>query len=100
RSERAWGIGLVSLLFWVLYDDLRHMWMRRAYARRLRVPAPRRIAHELARRVDRVVFLERRNELAPRAKALLRSWKKVHIPFSVVLLVTMVLHIVLALKLA
>ena len=100
RSERAWNIGLVSLLVWVLFDDLRRWFVRGSYRRRLRAVAPPMIARELARRLDKVVFYERRKELAPRGKALLKSWKKVHIPFSVVLLVTMLLHIALALKLA
>jgi Fe-S-cluster-containing hydrogenase component 2 len=98
RSERAWGIGLVFLLFWVMVDDVRQLLARRRYRRRLRALAPRATAREIAHRIDRVVFFERRKELAPRAKALLRSWKKVHIPFSVVLLVTMVVHIMLALR--
>lgn len=45
------------------------------------------------------LIFERRKELAPRGKALLRSWKRVHIPFSVVLLVTMLAHIAIALHL-
>ncbi|HTR55827.1 MAG TPA: 4Fe-4S dicluster domain-containing protein [Kofleriaceae bacterium] len=97
RSERAWNVGLVRLLFWVMFDDLRHYVRRWSYRRRLRKLAPRRIARQIARRIDRVVFFERRRDLAPRAKALLRSWKKVHVPFSVVLLVTMTAHIVIAL---
>ena len=100
RSERAWNIGLVALLLWILFDDIRHLWMRASYRRRLRALAPPPIARKIARRMDRVVFFERRKELAPRGKALLHSWKKVHVPFSVVLLVTMLLHIVLALHLA
>ena len=46
-----------------------------------------------------MVFYERRKELAPRGKALLKSWKRVHIPFSFALLVTMLLHIAIALHL-
>jgi Fe-S-cluster-containing hydrogenase component 2 len=97
RSEQAWNIGLLSLLLWVIVDDLRHVFARRRYRRRLRPLAPRKVAREIARHVDRVVFYERRQELAPRLKSLLRSWKKVHIPFSVVLLVTMLIHIWIAL---
>jgi hypothetical protein len=44
------------------------------------------------------VFFERRKELAPRSKAILKSWKRVHIPFSVLLLVTMLIHIAIALN--
>jgi hypothetical protein len=100
RSERAWDVGLIMLLLWVAYDDLRRRFVRRGYRSRLRTLAPRKIARKIAARVDRVVFYERRKELAPRGKALLKSWKKVHIPFSVVLLVTMVIHIGIALGFA
>ncbi len=99
HSERTWNFGLVRLLAWVMADEIRRWWKRGSYRRRLRSVAPRAIARQIARRIDRVVFLERRNDLAPRGKALLRSWKKVHIPFSVVLLVTMLVHIAIALGL-
>jgi len=99
RSEAAWEIGLVPLLAWVLADDVRRLWTRRRDRRALGRLAPRRIARRIARRIDRVVVLERRKELAPRGKALLRSWKRVHIPFSLVLLVTMLAHIAIALHL-
>jgi Fe-S-cluster-containing hydrogenase component 2 len=97
RSERTWSIGLFGLLLWVLVDDLRRSWSMRSQRRQLRKVAPRKIARQLARHVDRVIFFERRKALAPRSKVILRSWKRVHIPFSVVLLVTMIAHIVIAL---
>jgi hypothetical protein len=96
-SAAAWDVGLASLLAWVLADDLRRRRSRRRDRRDLSRLAPRRIARRLARRIDRVVQLERRKELAPRGKALLRSWKRIHVPFSVVLLVTMLAHIAIAL---
>ncbi|HET7499418.1 MAG TPA: 4Fe-4S binding protein [Kofleriaceae bacterium] len=99
RSAAAWEIGLIPLLAWVLADDVRRMWTRRRDRRALTRLAPRRIARQIARHIDRVVFFERRKELAPRGKALLRSWKRVHIPFSIVLLVTMLAHIAIALHL-
>ncbi|HEX7841245.1 MAG TPA: 4Fe-4S binding protein, partial [Kofleriaceae bacterium] len=99
RSEAAWEIGLVPLLLWVLADDVRRIWTRGRDRRALARLAPRRIARQIARRIDRVVVFERRKELAPRGKALLRSWKRVHVPFSIVLLVTMVAHIAIALHL-
>jgi len=97
RAERAWDVGLLALLPWVLLDDLRRMWARRQDYAGLRRRAPRRIAKQIARKIDRVAFYERRNQLAPRSKALLKAWKRVHIPFSLVLLVTMVIHIAIAL---
>jgi Fe-S-cluster-containing hydrogenase component 2 len=93
RSTAAWNIGLVPLLGWVLADDVQRMWMRGRHRRVLARLAPRAVARQIARRLDRVVVFERRKELAPRGKALLRSWKRVHIPFSILLLVTMLAHI-------
>jgi Fe-S-cluster-containing hydrogenase component 2 len=99
RSEAAWQVGLVPLLLWVLADDLRRIWTRGRDRRALARLAPRKIARQIARRIDRIVVFERRAELAPRGKALLRSWKRVHVPFSIVLLVTMLAHIAIALRL-
>jgi Fe-S-cluster-containing hydrogenase component 2 len=99
RSATAWEIGLVPLLIWVMADDVRRIWTRRRDRRALGRLAPPAVARALARRIDRVVFFERRKELAPRGKALLRSWKRVHIPFSIVLLGTMLAHIAIALRL-
>jgi Fe-S-cluster-containing hydrogenase component 2 len=99
RSATAWEIGLVPLLAWVMADDLRRIWTRRRDRRTLSRLAPRKIARQIAQRIDRVVLFERRGELAPRGKALLRSWKRIHVPFSVVLLVTMLAHIAIALHL-
>ena len=99
RSDAAWQIGLVPLLAWVLADDVRRIWARRRDRRALARLAPRRVARSIARRIDQIVVFERRAELAPRGKALLRSWKRVHVPFSVVLLATMLAHIAIALRL-
>lgn len=95
-AMRSWQIGLVPLLAWVVVDDVRRMFSRRRDRRALRRLASRSIARRISRHIDRVVFFERRRELAPRSKALLKSWKRVHIPFSLVLLVTMLLHIAIA----
>ena len=99
HAERSWQVGLALLLGWVLLDDLRRYWARRRLRRALRGAAPRAVIRRLVRAVDRVVFYERRKVLAPRSKALLKAWKRVHIPFSMVLLVTMLVHIGIALGL-
>jgi Fe-S-cluster-containing hydrogenase component 2 len=99
RSGAAWEIGLVPLLLWVMAEDLRRISASRRHRRLLRHFVPPRIARQIAWRIDRVVVFERRKELAPRAAALLRSWKRVHVPFSVLLLVTMLAHIATALHL-
>jgi Fe-S-cluster-containing hydrogenase component 2 len=100
HSEQAWEIGLIVLLGWVLMDDVRRIASRTRDRYRLRKLVPRDVAHELAWRLDTVVRLERRTKLAPRGKALLKSWKRIHVPFSVALLVTMIAHIAIALKLS
>jgi len=97
HARGAWHAGLLALLPWVLLDDVRRVFSRRRDRRALRRVAPRRVARALARRIDRVVFFERRAQLAPRSAAVLKAWKRVHIPFSLVLLVTMIAHIVLVL---
>ncbi|MEZ4363717.1 MAG: 4Fe-4S binding protein [Kofleriaceae bacterium] len=97
RSVRSWEVGLTTLLLWVMYDDLRRIVSRRRDRHALRKLAPRAVARQIVRCLDRVVFFERRKELAPRSKLLLKSWKRVHVPFSVVLLVTMLIHIVIEL---
>ena len=98
RARRAWNVGLIALLGWVLIDDLRRMWTRRRDRRALARLTTRKLARQLALRIDRVVFYERRKVLAPRSKTLLKAWKRVHIPFSMVLLVTMLAHIAIALR--
>jgi hypothetical protein len=97
RSARTWELGLFRLVLWAIGDEVRRGWAMRARRRALRRFAPPAIARQVARRLDRIVLLERRKELAPRGKTLFRAWKRVHIPFSLVLLVTMTLHIVVAL---
>jgi len=97
RSNRVWEVGLTTLLLWIMADDLRRGWQMRGHRRALRKLAPRAVARDLARSCDRVTFFERRKVIAPRGKTILRSWKRVHIPFSIVLLLTMGLHIYIAL---
>jgi Fe-S-cluster-containing hydrogenase component 2 len=98
RAERSWEVGLVVLLLWVILDDVRRIFSRARDRHALRRVASSSIARQLARRIDRIVVFERRAQLAPRSKALLKAWKRVHVPFSLLLLVTMTIHIVIALK--
>lgn len=93
RARDAWKVSLVSLIPWVIADDLRRWRERRSHRRALRQRVPRKLVRPIVRCMDRVLFFERRKELAVRGKALLKAWKRVHIPFSLVLLVTMAIHI-------
>lgn len=89
--------GLFRLFFWFLWDDLTRRSRARGLRRQLKRFAPRRVARELASTCDRLVMFERRASVGPRARMFLKPWKRVHVPFTFLLLVTMVLHIVLAL---
>ncbi len=99
RAEGAWQIGLTTLLFWVMFDDIRRWWTRGTHRRAIKRLGGGKIARQVVRHMDRVIFYERRKELAPRSKALLKAWKRIHIPFSLVLLITMIAHILIALEL-
>ena len=99
RAEGAWRIGLITLLGWVMIDDIRRWWTRGTHRRALKRLGAQKIARRVVRHMDRVIFYERRKEIAPRSKALLKAWKRIHVPFSLVLLVTMIGHILIALSL-
>jgi hypothetical protein len=99
RVAVAWEVGLTSLLLWVIADDVRRWWMRGVHRRAIKRLGGGSVARQMVRHMDRVMFYERRKEIAPRSKALLKAWKRIHIPFSLVLLVTMVAHILIALDL-
>ena len=85
--------GLWRSLFWIIAEDLKRpsRWFRRKVA--LREQAPRSVAKEIAARTGRLVLIERRQVLLPRAQLVLHSWKKVHVPFSVILVVLSAIHI-------
>ena len=84
----------------MVLDDLGRILRGWGYRRRLRRVAPRAVARQAGRRLNRLFLLERRQALAPRGAAMLRGWKRIHIPFSIVLCVTTVIHVVTALEFA
>ena len=43
-------------------------------------------------------MIERRGILAPRAQLFLKSWKYIHVPFAVLMMVTTIAHIVIAIR--
>lgn len=53
----------------------------------------RRVRRDLSRRTERLIVIGRRQVVAPKAQLLLNSWKKVHVPFTVLLTVLAVAHI-------
>ncbi len=61
-----------------------------------RAMAPRAVARELRGRTGRMMLSDRRRVLGARAQLVLHSWKKVHVPFSIVMAAISVVHIWLA----
>jgi hypothetical protein len=84
RTVRIANI-LYSLL-WLLFEDARRplRWLRRR-ARLGRMGVKGRTRRELVRRVGRKILIERGRVTAPQAQRLLRSWKWVHVPFTIIL---------------
>jgi hypothetical protein len=57
---------------------------------------PRAAVAELSRRTGRMMLINRRRVLASRTQLLLHSWKKVHVPFSIIMAAISAVHIYLA----
>ncbi|HVK76926.1 MAG TPA: 4Fe-4S binding protein [Kofleriaceae bacterium] len=89
--------GLIYTLVWLLVEDVRrparHL-RRRARLRKLGVTGkPRR---DMVRRASRLIKIHRASVIAPKAALLLHSWKKVHVPFTVLLTIFSAAHIYLS----
>jgi hypothetical protein len=92
--EVAGSSSVLRALWWLLTQDL-FRWPRTIARRgRLRqLGVDRKMRKELARRASRMIVITRRQVVAPKAQMLLHSWKKVHVPFTVLLTVFAVAHI-------
>lgn len=91
-------VSLVALLFWLLKDEIRRTFVLRSRRRKLQKLSNRKTGRRVAGLCDRIVMIERRSILAPRARLFLKSWKYIHVPFSVLMMVTTIGHIVIALR--
>jgi Fe-S-cluster-containing hydrogenase component 2 len=95
----AQNAGMVRTLFWLIMEDVRRpfRWFRR---RRIlkRTGAPRAAWKEVSRRVGRMMLADRRRVIVPRAQLLLHSWKKVHVPFTIIMVIISAVHIWVAFK--
>ncbi|MBA3540441.1 MAG: 4Fe-4S dicluster domain-containing protein [Deltaproteobacteria bacterium] len=81
-------------LWWLIFQDIGRI--PRTLARRGRLAklgVDRRTRKDLARRVGRMIVIARRQVVAPKAQLLLHSWKKVHVPFTILLTGFSVAHI-------
>jgi len=91
--------GMVGSLLFVLADEIGRP--LRAISRRLRVgqrSMTRGDASQIARRGAAIRLLERRRVLTSRAKDLLSAWKKVHVPFTIIMAILVTVHVILAFK--
>lgn len=95
RAARvAHGWGVLAALAWLLVEDLRRpgRWLaRRGRLGKLGVTG--KLRRELLRRTGRLLLIQRGLVIAPKANLLLNSWKKVHVPFTVLLTVFSAAHI-------
>ena len=97
--DHAQGVAksssVVRSLWWLIFQDVGRVpknLARRGRLKRLGV-TDRRLRKDLARRAGRMIVIARRQVVAPKAQLLLHSWKKVHVPFTVLLTAFAVAHI-------
>jgi Fe-S-cluster-containing hydrogenase component 2 len=102
RAQRvATSPSVLYALFWLLKQDIGRIpvlnWDIRNVARRGRLKQlgieDRRVRKDLARRAARMIIIARRQVVAPKAQLLLNSWKKVHVPFTILLTGFAAVHI-------
>ena len=93
--------SVLHALFWLLWQDIGRVpllnWDFRNVLRRSRLKQlgieDRRVRKDLARRAARMIIIARRQVVAPKAQVMLNSWKKVHVPFTILLTVFSAVHI-------
>jgi hypothetical protein len=93
-QDVAMSTSLLRAMWWLIFQDIGKI--PRTLARRGRLKklgVDRRARNDLARRTGRMIVIARRQVVAPKAQLLLHSWKKVHVPFTVILTGFAVFHI-------
>ncbi len=86
--------SLLLAMWWLIFQDIGKI--PRTLQRRSRLKqmgVDRKARADLARRAGRMIVIARRQVVAPKAQLLLHSWKKVHVPFTVILTGFAVVHI-------
>jgi Fe-S-cluster-containing hydrogenase component 2 len=94
-QEVATSPGVTRALWWLIFQDIGRIpatLARRGRLKQLGV-TDRRTRKDLARRAARMIVIARRQVVAPKAQLLLHSWKKVHVPFTVILTGFSAVHI-------
>ena len=91
----AMSPSVLRALRWLIFQDIGRVF--RTLARRGRLKQlgvdNRRLRNELSKRAARMIVIARRQVVAPKAQLLLHSWKKVHVPFTVLLTAFSAAHI-------
>jgi Fe-S-cluster-containing hydrogenase component 2 len=85
-QEVAMSPSVLRALWWLIFQDLGRT--PHAIARRSRLAqlgVDRKTRRDLSRRAARMIVIARRQVVAPKAQLLLHSWKKVHVPFTLIL---------------
>jgi hypothetical protein len=86
--------SVTRALWWLIFQDIGRIPATLARRGRLKqLGADRRSRKDLARRAARMIVIGRRQVVAPKAQLLLNSWKKVHVPFTVILTGFSAVHI-------
>jgi Fe-S-cluster-containing hydrogenase component 2 len=93
----ARGTSVLYALVWLLAQDFSRIPLLTGYRRRHRLKQlgvdTRRMRKDLSRRTARLIMIGRRQVVAPKAQLLLNSWKKVHVPFTILLTAFAAVHI-------
>lgn len=93
-QQTAMSPSMLRALWWLIFQDIGRI--PRTFARRGRLAqlgVDRKTRRELAKRAARMIVIARRQVVAPKAQLLLNSWKKVHVPFTILLTGFAVAHI-------
>lgn len=86
--------GGLRAFLWILGEDIRRPFTRMRRRMLIRqLPVAKRLKKELFYRTGRMALIHRRRVLVPRAKLLLHTWKKVHVPFSIIMALISAVHI-------
>jgi hypothetical protein len=90
----AMSPSVLRALWWLIFQDLWRIPSTIARRGRLaQLGVDRKTRKDLARRAARMIAIARRQVVAPKAQLLLHSWKKVHVPFTVILTGFSAVHI-------
>lgn len=95
KAQRvALSPSLVRAMWWLIFQDIGRLPRTAARRRRLaKMGMDRRTRRDLAHRAGRMIVIARSQVVAPKAKLLLHSWKKVHVPFTILLAGFAAVHI-------